>query len=158
MKLTCRNQGKTRPLDLKLLLLMLSRVSSTMVNQLPVATNSGPAYQVQQHWAKHLYDYEIAKALCNRTLQCLTPRLPSPSVGRLLSYLARTAARPLRAKMAFPWTTGLSLKRSTESHFTVLTSGYSAQLTKRFPMKQSDQGTHFVAPLMTSASWSLALC
>lgn len=49
MKLTCRNQGKTRPLDLKLLLLMLSRVSSTMVNQLPVATNSGPAYQVQQH-------------------------------------------------------------------------------------------------------------
>lgn len=39
----------------------------------------------------------------------VTWRLPSMSPGRLLLYLARTAARPLRARMQLPCTTGLSL-------------------------------------------------
>lgn len=39
----------------------------------------------------------------------LTSGMPSVSEERLLSYLATAAARPVRAKIEFPFTTGLSL-------------------------------------------------
>lgn len=46
-----------------------------------------------------------------------TSTCPSLWAGRLLSWRLRTTARPLRARMQFPWTTGLSLKHTqTQTH------------------------------------------
>lgn len=44
----------------------------------------------------------------------LTSGIPSLSEERLLSYLATATARPVKAKIEFPFTTGLSLDRERQ--------------------------------------------
>lgn len=44
----------------------------------------------------------------------LTSGIPSLSEERLLSYLATATARPVKAKIEFPFTTGLSLDRKRQ--------------------------------------------
>lgn len=45
----------------------------------------------------------------------LTSGIPSVSEERLLSYLATATARPVKAKIEFPFTTGLSLNRKMQT-------------------------------------------
>lgn len=45
----------------------------------------------------------------------LTSGTPSVSEERLLSYLATATARPVKAKIEFPFTTGLSLNRKRKT-------------------------------------------
>lgn len=45
----------------------------------------------------------------------LTSGTPSVSEDRLLSYLATATARPVKAKIEFPFTTGLSLNRKRQT-------------------------------------------
>lgn len=91
----------------------------------------------------------------------LTSGTTSVSEERLLSYLATATARPVKAKIEFPFTTGLSLnrkKKTVKKHGR--DAGNKTYLSKQKSYATDDPGGKVFAPgnFMGLSSISAAIC